>query len=84
MRMNNMLFIISFIMVTVAFNLNKKNNVLQKEESKLRKSYDSLLYIHRLASEDIIRYKKAIESLEKEDPSIVMKFDLLRSQGVNR
>jgi hypothetical protein len=82
MRMNGLLFIISFFAVAVSFHLNKEYSKAREENLKLKKSYDSLLYESQIKEEYIRQYENAVTVWEKEDPTVVMRWDLLIN-GIN-
>lgn len=79
MRFNTFLLIVAFFSIVVSFQLNKDNHRYRGEITKLKKSTDSLNYEITIQNELINRYEIAIKTLEKEDPTIPMRWDLLQN-----
>lgn len=77
MRFNTLLFLVSFFLTVFAFKTNKDYHKVKVEREILKNQYDSLLNEYLLIKDDCALLEKAMETLEKEDPTIVNRWDLL-------
>lgn len=77
MRFNTLLFIIAFFAVVFAFKTNKDYHSTKIEKESLKHKYDSLFGEYTLIKDENLLLSTAIETLEKEDPTITGRFDLL-------
>jgi capsular polysaccharide biosynthesis protein len=77
MKMNGLLFIISFFAVALSYQLNRQYIIEKKEKEKIKIKYDSLLYETQIKEEYIRQCENAVKVWEKEDPTVTMRWDLL-------
>jgi len=80
--MNGLLFLISFFAVVLAYQLNRQYVNERTEKEKIKIKYDSLLYETQIKEEYLRQYENAVTVWEKEDPTVVMRWDLLIN-GIN-
>lgn len=83
-RFNWVLFFVAFFSVVGMFTYNKKYHYTNRNLQTLQTKYDSLHYEFSVQTELLNRYEVAISTLEKEDSTITMRWDLLENGIISK